>query len=92
MDEIDKILYSMGYFDSDPHKRAQVKGYVSEAEEFMSGAGVPAEKMTTQSAYAIKSLWADARDKGEADDLIKQDGLIVHLISQMRSVKRSKRG
>ncbi|MDR1093451.1 MAG: hypothetical protein LBL66_04810 [Clostridiales bacterium] len=92
MDEVEKILYSMGYFDSDPHKRAEVGGFIREAEEFMSEAGVPADKMTAQSAYAVKSLWADARDKGEADSLIKRDGLIVHLIAQMRYVKRGGRG
>lgn len=84
MDEIEKIMYAMGYYDSDPAKREQVKGYIAEAEEFMTGAGVPNDKLGTQSAYAIKSLWADARDGGQADSLISRDGMIVHLISQLR--------
>ena len=40
MDEYDKILYDLGYYASDPLKKEQIKRYVFEAEEFMSGAGV----------------------------------------------------
>lgn len=84
MSEVDKILYKLGYYDSDPHKKAEVQGYIDEASEFMAESGVPAEKLNTQRAYAIKSIWADARDKGEVDDIIKKDGMIVALISQLR--------
>lgn len=91
MNELEKIMYSMGYYDSDPHMQNIVKGYIGEAEEFMAEAGVPAEVMTSQRAYAVKSLWADGRDKGTADDLIKKDGMIVHLISQLRGSKNGVR-
>ena len=35
MNEVDKILYKLGYYDSDPHKKAEVQGYIDEAVEFM---------------------------------------------------------
>lgn len=84
MQEVDKILFKMGYYDSDPQKKQEVQGYIDEAVEFMTESGVPADKLTLQRAYAVKSIWADARDKGEDDKLIKKDGMIVSLISQMR--------
>ena len=82
--DVDKILYKLGYYDSDPQKKQEVQGYIDEAVEFMRESGVPSEKITTQRAYAIKSIWADARDKGEDDKLIRKDGMIVSLISQLR--------
>lgn len=84
MQEVDKILYKLGYFDADPHKKQEVQGYIDEAVEFMTESGVPAEKLDTQRAYAIKSIWADARDKGDDDKLVKKDGMIIALISQLR--------
>jgi hypothetical protein len=84
MDEIDKILYALGYYDSDPLKRAIVGGYIAEAEEYMTEAGVPADKLKTQRAFAIKNIWADARDKNELETAIKKDGMIAHLVSQLR--------
>ena len=50
----------------------------------MSDAGVPKCKITSSRAYAIKSLWADARDKGTAIHLVSKDSMIVHLIAQLR--------
>lgn len=84
MQEVDKILFKLGYYDSDPLKTQEVQGYIDEAVEFMRESGVPAEKITSQRAYAVKSIWADARDKGEDDKLIRKDGMIVSLISQLR--------
>ena len=84
MSEVDKILYKLGYYDSDPHKKAEVQGYIDEAVEFMLESGVKPEKLTTQRAYTIKSIWADARDKGEINDIVKCDGMVVALISQLR--------
>lgn len=84
MDEYDNILYDLGYYSGDPQKKEQIKRYVSEAEEFMKAAGVPTDKITSYRAYAIKSLWADARDKGTATKIISSDTMIVHLISQLR--------
>ena len=74
----------MGYLDSDPQKREEVQGYIDEAAEFMIESGVPAERLTSQRAYAVKSIWADYRDKGDDDKLIKKDGMLVALISQLR--------
>lgn len=82
--DVDKILYKLGYFDSDPQKKQEVQGYIDEATEFMLESGVPSEKLNTQRAYAIKSIWADYRDKGDDDKLVKKDGMIVSLISQLR--------
>lgn len=84
MQEVDKILFKMGYYDSDPQKKQEVQGYIDEAVEFMTESGVSADKLTSQRAYAVKSIWADARDKGDDDKLVKKDGMIVSLISQMR--------
>jgi hypothetical protein len=84
MQEVDKILFKLGYLDSDPHKKQEVQGYIDEAAEFMLESGVPNERLTTQRAYAVKSIWADYRDKGDDEKLIKKDGMIVALISQLR--------
>ena len=84
MQEVDKLLFKLGYLDSDPHKKQEVQGYIDEAAEFMLESGVPNERLTTQRAYAIKSIWADYRDKGDDEKLIKKDGMIVALISQLR--------
>lgn len=84
MQEVDKILFKLGYLDSDPHKKQEVQGYINEAAEFMLESGVPNERLTTQRAYAVKSIWADYRDKGDDEKLIKKDGMIVALISQLR--------
>lgn len=84
MTEVDKILYKLGYFDSDPNKQAEVQGYIEEAVEFMLESGVPKEKLTSQRAYAVKSIWADYRDKGDDNAIIVKDGMIVSLIAQMR--------
>lgn len=84
MQEVDKILFKLGYLDSNPHKKQEVQGYIDEAAEFMLESGVPNERLTTQRAYAVKSIWADYRDKGDDEKLIKKDGMIVALISQLR--------
>lgn len=84
MQEVDKILFKLGYLDSDPHKKQEVQGYIDEAAEFMLESGVPNERLTTQRAYAVKSIWVDYRDKGDDEKLIKKDGMIVALISQLR--------
>ena len=84
MQEVDKILFKLGYLDSDPHKKQEVQGYIDEAAEFMLESGVPNERLTTQRAYAVKSIWADYRDKGDDEKLIKKDDMIVALISQLR--------
>lgn len=84
MQEVDKILYKMGYYDSDPQKQAEVQGYIDEATEFMRESGVPAHKLTSARAYTVKSIWADYRDKGDDDKIVKKDGMIVALISQLK--------
>lgn len=84
MDEVDKILFKLGYYDSDPNKKAEIQGYVNEAEEFMLDAGVPADKLTSQRAYAIKSIWADYRDKGDDNNIVKKDGMVMCLLSQLK--------
>ena len=84
MQEVDKILFKLGYLDSKKNKKQEVQGYIDEAAEFMLASGVPNERLTTQRAYAVKSIWADYRDKGDDEKLIKKDGMIVALISQLR--------
>ena len=78
MTEVDQILYSLGYYDSDP------QGYIDEATEFMRESGVPDDKLTSRRAYSVKAIWADYRDKGDNDAIIKKDGMVVALISQLR--------
>lgn len=84
MQEVDKILYKMGYFDADPHKKQEVQDSIDAAVEFMRESGVPADKLTSKRAYSVKALYADAIDKGQPDEIIKKEGMIVALISQMR--------
>lgn len=84
MQEVDKILYKMGYFDADPHKKQEVQDSIDAAVEFMRESGVPADKLTSKRAYSVKAIYADAIDKGTPDDIIKKDGMIVALVSQMR--------
>ena len=82
--DIDNILYKMGYYDADPQLKETVKGYIKVAEEFMLDSGVPQDRLGTHRAYAIKALFADAFDKGTPDDVIKKDGMVVALIAQLR--------
>lgn len=84
MEDVDKILYKLGYYDSDQNKRAEIKGYIDEAVEFMKECGVSEDKLKTQRAYAIKSIWADCRDKGDDNNIIRKEGMIVALISQLK--------
>ena len=84
MTEVDQILYSLGYYDSDPQKQSIVQGYIDEATEFMRESGVPDDKLTSRRAYSVKAIWADSRDKGDNDAIIKKDGMVVALISQLR--------
>ena len=84
MDKVEKIMYKLGYVGGDPQKQEEIRGYMNEADEYMRSCGVPPEKLTSQSAFVIESLWADCRDKGNENELIKKDGMIVHLIAQMR--------
>lgn len=84
MQEIDNILYKLGYYDADPQLKETVKGHIKVAEEFMLESGVPKERLSTQRAYAIKALFADAFDKNTPDDVIKKDGMVVALIAQLR--------
>lgn len=84
MQEVDKILYKLGYFDADPQKKQEVQDYIDAAEEFMLDSGVPQERLGSKRAYNIKALFADAFDKGTPDDVIKRDGMVVALIAQLR--------
>lgn len=84
MTECDKILYKLGYYDSDPHKKEEIQGYMDEADEFILDAGVPKDKLFTQRARAIRSIWADARDRGADNDIVKKDGMVVALLSQLK--------
>ena len=84
MDEIDKILYKLGYCDSDPLKRKEFEGYVAEAVEFMKDSGVAEADTSSATAYVVKSIWADCRDRGDENAIVKKDGMIVSLISQLR--------
>lgn len=84
MNEVTKIMFSLGFAANDPHKQSEIHGYVKEAEEFMLSVGVKKEKITTQLAYSVKHLWADARNRGNTSGLIVKDGMVVHLIAQLR--------
>jgi len=77
-------MYDLGYYEYDLNKQKQVEGFIKEAEEFMLNAGVLPTLLSSKRAYAVKSLWADARDKGEVVNLISSNAMITHLISQMK--------
>ena len=83
--EVDKILYKMGYFGCDPQKIQEVQDSIDAATEYMRESGVPVEKIGCARAYSVKALWADGIDKGmTVDEIIKPDGMVVALIAQMR--------
>jgi hypothetical protein len=84
MGETDKIMYALGYYSADPRKKEQIQSYIDEATEFMRESGVSDDKLTSQRAFAVKSIWADYRDKGEYEKIIKKDGMIVALVAQLR--------
>ena len=50
----------------------------------MVESGVPRDRLGTQRAYAVKALFADAFDKNVPDTVIKNDGMVVALIAQLR--------
>lgn len=87
IDDVDRVMRDLGYLASDPIKREEVAGYMQEAEEFMLQAGVPKNKLTKKTAYTVKSLWADAREKKDPIDLVNKDKMIVFLISQLKRGK-----
>ena len=84
LSDLNKILNKLGYVGRDPLKVQEVGDYIIEAEEFMRGAGVPHEQITSKTAFSVKSIWADRRDKGQEETLIKADSFVVNLIAQMR--------
>ena len=84
MSEVEKILYKLGYGISDPHKAQEIQGYIDEAEEFMKSQGIDESKIKTSTAYVIKSIWATYRDQGEDEAILKKEGMIVHLIFDLR--------
>ena len=88
MNDVDKILYKLGYYDSDPQKKAEVEGYIAEAVEFMIEGGVAEQDTNSQRAFVIKSIWADCRDRGDENAIVKKDGMIVSLISSLRRGKK----
>ncbi len=86
MDELTMIMFRMGYLTNDPLKVAEIKQYIAEAERFMVTSGIPYELLSSPTAYTVKSVWADKRDKG-VDDLIAKDSLIVHLVNHIKWTK-----
>lgn len=82
--EVERILYKLGYYGSDPNKTQEIQGYIDEAVEFMTDSGIKPEQLKTQRAFAIKAIWADYRDKSDENNIIRKDGMIVSLISQLR--------
>lgn len=85
--ETEKVLNRLGYYDAAPQKVEEIQDYINEASEFMRGSGVPPHKMTTATALAVKSIWARKRDEGNDDDIVRKDGMIVSLISQLKRGK-----
>lgn len=84
MKEVDKILYKLGYYDSDPNKQQEFEGYIAEAVDFMKESGVADDATTSPTAFVVKSIWADCRDRGDENAIVKKDGMIVALISQLK--------
>lgn len=84
MSELEKILYNLGYGISDPQKNQEIQGYIDEAVEYMQSKGIDESKINTHTAYTIKNLWAKYRDQGEDEAILKKEGMIVHLILDLR--------
>ena len=84
MNEVEKILYKLGYGNSDPLKTQEVEGYVAEAEEFMLSKGIDESNLKSKTAFVIKSLWASYRDRGDDEEIIKREGMITHLLLDLR--------
>lgn len=85
MDELDKLLYDLGYIGGDEFKKDQIGRFRDEAVEYMRDvAGVPVNKLNSKLAYSVKSIWCENRDKGTPDEIIKKNGLVVSLIAQLR--------
>ena len=83
--EVDKILYKMGYYGCDPQKKQEVQDSIDAATEFMREGGVPEEKLKCARAYSVKALWADGIDKGlTIYQIVKPDGMVCALIAQIR--------
>ena len=78
MDELSRIMFRMGYLTDSPLKKEEIKGYIEEAEYYMLTSGIPLELLSSPSAYAVKSVWADKRDKH--DNLINKIPYL-HLIA-----------
>ncbi len=85
--EVDEILYRLGYFDADANKRKQIQDCITACEEYMQSAGVPAEKLSSKMALTVKAIWADHMDRGDYNNIITKDGMIVTLISNLRRGK-----
>ncbi|MBD5086692.1 MAG: hypothetical protein HDT32_05010 [Clostridiales bacterium] len=88
MKEVEKIALKIGYGASDPQKIEEIQGYIDEAVEFMKTSGVAEKEISTHTAYVVKSLWADYRDSGVEESIIKKDGIVVALISNLRRRKK----
>lgn len=84
MTEVDRILYSLGYFNDDPLKREEIEDFMEEANEFMLNSGVSKKELVSTSAKTVRRLWVDARDKGMAIDLPGKDKMIISLVSQLK--------
>lgn len=84
MKEVDRVLYKLGYYGDDPQKKAEVEGYIAEAQEFMKSCGVLDEHLNSATAYTIKSIWAVKRDEGDENSILKKDGMVIALISQLK--------
>lgn len=84
MQEVDKILYSLGYYNDDPLKKKEIQSYMNEANEFMTSSGVQKKEITSTLAGTIRHIWVDARDKGETIDLTGKDKMILNILSQLK--------
>lgn len=84
MTEVDRILYSLGYYNDDSLKKEEIEDFMEEANEFMLNSGVPKKGLVSTSAKTVRRLWVDARDKGMSIDLPGKDKMILSLISQLK--------
>lgn len=87
MQEVDKILYSLGYYNDDHLKKEEIEDFMEEANQFMIDSGVPKKEIVSTSAKTVRRLWVDARDKGLTIDLTGKDKMILSLISQLKGRK-----
>ena len=85
MDELERILLTLGYYSDDEQKKIIIDSYIEEADAFMRASGVPTTLLNSPSAKGVRTIWAEARDAGIDIDLNGRHKILLSIIEQLRS-------